>query len=107
MTVEKATYTITEVAKILGVSRNNAYEAVKTGKLRAIHIGRRVLVPRAAIEALLGKTAGAAIGTVVETVGYWRDRAQRADAELARLRKLIKALGEDDPAPLASSSPDR
>ncbi len=47
--------TITEAAKILRISRNSAYAAVKTGDIPAIKIGRRLLVPHAALDRLLGK----------------------------------------------------
>lgn len=51
------TFTVPEAAKILGVSRGAAYEAVKQKELPVIWIGRRCIVPRLALEKLL---AGAA-----------------------------------------------
>jgi excisionase family DNA binding protein len=50
---ECRTVKIENAAKILGISRNTAYEAARTGELPTIKIGRRVLVPRAALERLL------------------------------------------------------
>ena len=52
-TVERQTYTVTEVAKILGIGRNTAYEICRNGEIPTIKIGGRVLVPRTAIEDLL------------------------------------------------------
>ena len=45
--------TVEEAAKALGISRTLAYEAVRTGQLPTVRIGRRLLVPRAALERLL------------------------------------------------------
>jgi excisionase family DNA binding protein len=49
----KATLTVDEAAVILGVSRNSAYQAARTGELPVIKIGKRLLVPRVAFERLL------------------------------------------------------
>jgi excisionase family DNA binding protein len=46
--------TVEETAARLGISRPTAYEAVKTGSIPSIRIGRRVLVPIAALERLFG-----------------------------------------------------
>ena len=43
---ERLTYTVGEAAKAIGVSRGLAYELVRRGDLRTVHVGRRVLVPR-------------------------------------------------------------
>lgn len=42
-------------AKRLGIGKNSAYEAVKSGQLPVIRIGRRLLVPLAALERLLDR----------------------------------------------------
>ena len=46
---KRKTLTITEAAKILGIGRNQAYEAARRGEI-PIKIGRRILVPLAALE---------------------------------------------------------
>lgn len=46
--------TVDEVAKVLRVSRQTAYEAVRRGELPTLRMGRRILVPRAALLKLLG-----------------------------------------------------
>ena len=43
MPTERQTLKIEEAAKILGISRNTAYDAVKTGQLPTVKIGRRFL----------------------------------------------------------------
>lgn len=48
-----ATMTIEEAARELGVSRNTAYECAKTGQIPTVRLGRRLLVPRAALERML------------------------------------------------------
>lgn len=53
MTSEARTITVPEVAKLLGLSRNGAYVAVRNGEIPSIRIGRRVVVPKLAIERLL------------------------------------------------------
>ena len=49
----KLTLTVEETAAVLGISRGLAYEMVKTSKIPSIRFGRRVLVPRRALERLL------------------------------------------------------
>ncbi len=51
--MDNATLTVDETAKALGISRNSAYEGVRTGEIPSIRIGRRILVPRLALDRLL------------------------------------------------------
>jgi excisionase family DNA binding protein len=50
----RRTYRIEEVAKLLGVGRNAAYEAARRGDFPTIKIGKRLVAPRAAINRMLG-----------------------------------------------------
>lgn len=52
------TLTVEEAAKLLRIGRNSAYEAARRGELPVVRIGRRLLVPRVALERLLGGPAG-------------------------------------------------
>jgi len=52
---EPLVYTVDEVAKLLRISRPKAFEGVHCGEIPHIRVGRRILVPRAALEALLGE----------------------------------------------------
>lgn len=45
--------TVQEAARILRISRNATYEAIRLGVLPALRIGRRILVPKRALERLL------------------------------------------------------
>jgi excisionase family DNA binding protein len=46
--------TVPEVAKVLRISRNRAYEAVRTGAIPSVRLGRRVLVLKSEVRALFG-----------------------------------------------------
>ena len=52
---ERLTLTIEETAKLLGIGRQLAYDKVKTGEIPVLKVGRRLLVPRAALEKLLAE----------------------------------------------------
>jgi excisionase family DNA binding protein len=52
---DKLTYTLAEAASRLGISTWLAYEAAHRGELPVCRIGRRILVPRAALLRLLGQ----------------------------------------------------
>lgn len=47
------TMTVSEAARVLGISRSSAYECVRRGELRAVRLGRRLVVPRSAVTELL------------------------------------------------------
>lgn len=77
--MERATLTVDEVAKLLGVGRNNAYKAIEEGKIPSIRIGKRLVVPKQALDRLLnGEVAGAgdAVGSI--TTGSQPAAPQRA-----------------------------
>ena len=48
---ERMTYSMEEVARLLGIGRNQAYEAAKRGDFPVIKVGKRLLV---ALEITLG-----------------------------------------------------
>ncbi len=52
---EKLTLSVEEAAKLLGIGRNLCYDRVKTGEIPVIKIGKRLLVPKAALEKLLAE----------------------------------------------------
>jgi excisionase family DNA binding protein len=51
-----AVLTVAETAKTLRCSLGLAYEAVRSGQIPSIRIGRRILVPRAALELMLAQS---------------------------------------------------
>lgn len=58
-TPSRQTYTVDEATAILGLSRNSLYAAIRRGELPALRIGKRIVIPRAALERLLDVPVGA------------------------------------------------
>jgi len=57
MVAESPVLTVEEAAVILRLSRGTAYEAVRRGDIPVVKIGRRLLVPRARLMAMLAGDA--------------------------------------------------
>lgn len=51
--MERQVLSVEEAARALGLGRNSAYQAVRRGEIPVIRIGRRLVVPKAALERLL------------------------------------------------------
>jgi excisionase family DNA binding protein len=54
---ERLVWTVEEAGRMLGISRAHAYELVARGELPHLRLGRRVVVPKHAIELLLARAA--------------------------------------------------
>jgi len=88
----------TELGKQLGVSSQTVYRSVERGDIRAIRIGRRILIPKAEAERLLASSNGRPadetdqlVQTVVGLVLEWSKLA----IEIRELTKrLTELLGE-------------
>lgn len=52
----RRTYTVTEVAQELGISRSTAYECVRTGEIPCIRLRSRIVVAAAVIDQMLSPT---------------------------------------------------
>jgi excisionase family DNA binding protein len=50
---DRLTLTVEEAAQLLGISRALGYELVARGELPSIRLGRRIVVPRRALDAML------------------------------------------------------
>ena len=48
---------VTEAAELLGISRGLAYELARAGQLPSLRLGRRLVVPRAALLTWLDRAA--------------------------------------------------
>lgn len=48
-----ATMSMDDAARELGISRHTAYQCAKLGQIPTIRLGRRLVVPRARLEAML------------------------------------------------------
>jgi excisionase family DNA binding protein len=57
---DQLTLSVEETARLLGISPGLAYELVHRGELAAIRLGRRILVPRQVVEALVNRPDNAA-----------------------------------------------
>lgn len=53
--VEPLTLSVEETARLLGIGRQAAYQAARTGQIPTLRIGRFVRVPRTALERLLAE----------------------------------------------------
>ena len=54
---DRLVFTVEEAAQLLGISRSFAYEAVQRGDIPSMRIGRRILVPKAALQRYLESAA--------------------------------------------------
>jgi excisionase family DNA binding protein len=52
-TVQSLTYSVDEVAALLGIARGVAYQSVRNGEIPATRVGRRWLIPRRRFHAWL------------------------------------------------------
>jgi excisionase family DNA binding protein len=50
---ERLTMSVEDAADVLGISRSLAYELVRRGELPSLRLGRRLVVPVRAVEALV------------------------------------------------------
>lgn len=50
---DRLTLTVEEASRLLGISRALAYELVARGEVPGIRLGRRIVVPRRALDTLL------------------------------------------------------
>ncbi|MCL0048211.1 helix-turn-helix domain-containing protein [Dehalococcoidia bacterium] len=51
----KLTLTVSETAKLLGLSRASAYSLAAQGVIPTIRLGRRLVVPKVALEKMLAE----------------------------------------------------
>lgn len=52
-----ATMTVSHAATLLGISRSSAYECVRLGSIPSLRLGRRIVVPRRAIDVFLNSVS--------------------------------------------------
>ncbi len=64
MTIESTTLvmTVEDAGTLLGLSRPSAYLAVKRGEIPVIRLGKRLVVPRAALEKMLAEAKPLPVG---------------------------------------------
>lgn len=54
-TTESAVITVNECSKLLKLSKGSIYQGCLTGEIPHVKVGRRILIPRIAIQKLLGE----------------------------------------------------
>lgn len=52
---ERLTVSVSEAARLLGISKNSAYNACATKDIPSLKIGKRIVVPLAALDKLLSE----------------------------------------------------
>ncbi len=53
---DRLTLSVEEAAHLLSISRGLAYELARSGQLPVVRLGRRLLVPKVALERMLAQT---------------------------------------------------
>lgn len=48
--MDKLVYTVTETAQILNIGMNKAYELIQQRAIPNVRVGRRILIPKLALE---------------------------------------------------------
>ena len=46
---------VEEMAEILGIGRNTAYDLVRKRKIKSVHVGRQIRITKEALQAFLSK----------------------------------------------------
>lgn len=64
---EPLVYSPDEARRLLKISRGLIYEAINTGQIPSIRIGRRILIPRSGLEQLLNEGEDATFRKKVDT----------------------------------------
>lgn len=62
--MEKLTYTVAEMATVLGISKPTAYDLTERQDFPVLFVGRKKLIPIAAFETWVQKTAWARTGDI-------------------------------------------
>jgi excisionase family DNA binding protein len=53
--LEPRAFSVTQVAKMLGLSRASAYRAIETGDIPSVKVGGRIIIPADALDRLLSR----------------------------------------------------
>ena len=59
---DRLAYSVPEAARLLGISRDLAYDLVASGTIGSVRLGRRLVVPRRALEDLLDRLSAESSG---------------------------------------------
>lgn len=78
------TVTVEQAAQVLGIGRSTAYELVRTGDLRCIHLRRRIVIPITHLADCLG----------VEHAAVWAAIGPARPAPMAKTSVVAMPLAE-------------
>ncbi len=70
------TLTVEQAAQVLGIGRSTAYELVRTGDLKCIHLRRRIVIPVAHLADRLGVSHADVRETAMEAAQMHRVQPQ-------------------------------
>ena len=56
----RSTYTVEECSQLLGLSRSATFEGVHRGDIPHVRVGRRILIPKIAIDRMLNEAGSKA-----------------------------------------------
>jgi excisionase family DNA binding protein len=76
----RTTLTVEEAARVLGIGRSTAYEAVRCGQIPAMRLGRRSIVPAAWLAQQLGVTIEAVTVAIADGEQPPEERANAPSA---------------------------
>jgi excisionase family DNA binding protein len=72
---------VEDAARILGISRNSAYEAVARGEIPSLRFGKRIVIPKVALDRLLSggsiSSPGPREGIVEGPTGFPAEQVER------------------------------
>jgi excisionase family DNA binding protein len=51
--LERQVYSVAEFRAVMGIGRNTAYDAIATGQVGSVRIGKRIVIPRTEVERIL------------------------------------------------------
>ena len=71
------TLTVEQAAQVLGIGRSTAYELVRTGDLKCIHLRRRIVIPVAHLADCLGVSHADVLETAMGTGWTGQQHPQR------------------------------
>ncbi len=91
----RATVTVPEAGKLLGIGKSVAYTSVKRGDIPALRIGNRLLVPASALLEMLGihEDTNSSSSRETRTEGH-QGELDHLRRENDRLRSIIRAVHE-------------
>ena len=54
---DKLAYSVIEAGQLLGIGRSKAYELVRSGTIPSLRLGRRIVIPKLALNQFLAECA--------------------------------------------------